>query len=123
MVVPRVALLLALSEYRFLNTDQILALGHRVRNLQRRLHDLYHAGYVERPPSKSFLLSLLAIWFIASAQKGRVFFEDAEERAEKIRQIKLNQQTTFPYISHALMIFQFRAVITLALEKEKAKRK
>ena len=40
------------------NTDQILALAIGLRNLQRRLNDLYHAGYVERPPSKSFLLSL-----------------------------------------------------------------
>ena len=57
------------------------------------------------------------------AKRAEFLFEDAEERAEKIRQIKLNQQTTFPYISHALMIFQFRAVITLALEKEKSEAK
>ncbi|MEK7128838.1 MAG: replication-relaxation family protein [Patescibacteria group bacterium] len=95
-----------------------------LRNLQRRLHDLYHAGYVERPPQQviSSLPSGHMVYSLG-AKRAEFLFEDAEERAEKIRQIKLNQQTTFPYISHALMIFQFRAVITLALEKEKSEAK
>lgn len=47
------ALIKDIASFHFLNTEQILALhpGSR-RNLQQRLTLLYHAGYVERPPSQ-----------------------------------------------------------------------
>ena len=48
---PRdMALLRDVGEYRFLNTEQLLALheGSR-RNLKERLSLLYHHGYLDRP--------------------------------------------------------------------------
>jgi len=51
-----IALLQDLSSYRFLNTVQIAALYNRgTRNLQRRLHDLYHSGYIDRPPQQNLV--------------------------------------------------------------------
>lgn len=118
-----VALLRDLSEYRFLNTEQIRALHRRgLRNLQRRLHDLYHAGYVDRPPQQ--IISALPkghIVYGLGAKGAEFLFENREERAEKLRQVKTNRETAFPYIAHALMVSQFRAALSLACEKEKAK--
>ncbi len=120
-----VALLRDLSEYRFLNTEQVLALHHRgLRNLQRRLHDLYHAGYLERPPQQNIsALPKGHIVYGLGAKGAELLYENREERAEKLRQVKLNRETTFPYIAHALMISQFRAALTLAAEKTGGKMK
>lgn len=117
-----VALLRDLSEYRFLNTEQVLALRHRgLRNLQRRLHDLYHAGYLDRPSQQNIsALPKGHIVYGLGAKGAEFLFENREERAEKLRQVRLNRETAFPYIAHALMISQFRATLTLACEKEKA---
>jgi hypothetical protein len=118
-----VALLRDLSEYRFLNTEQVLALRHRgLRNLQRRLHDLYHAGYLDRPSQQNIsALPKGHIVYGLGVKGAELLFENREERAEKLRQVKLNRETAFPYIAHALMISQFRATLTLACEKEQAK--
>jgi len=119
-----IALLQDLSSYRFLNTVQIAALYNRgTRNLQRRLHDLYHSGYIDRPPQQN-LVGLMNhhIVYGLGIKGAEVLFADAE-RDEKIRLVKQNRETTFPYIAHALMISQFRASLTLALREHPAKPK
>jgi len=89
-----------------------------LRNLQRRLHNLYHSGYLDRPPQQN--ISALAKRHIVYSlgEKGAEFlYADGEERVEKLRQVKLNRETSFPYIAHSLMISQFRATLTLALRE------
>ncbi len=112
-----IALLHDLSSYRFLNTEQIAALYNRgTRNLQRRLRDLFHSGYIDRPPQQNLagLVNRHIVYGLGT--KGvEVLFADEKERDEKIRLVKQNRKTTFPYIAHALMISQFRASLTLAL--------
>jgi Replication-relaxation len=112
-----IALLQDLASYRFLNTEQIAALHNRgTRNLQRRLHDLYHSGYIDRPPQQNIAgLVNRHIVYGLGIKGAEVLFADAEERDEKVRLVKQNRRTTFPYIAHALMISQFRATLTLAL--------
>lgn len=117
---PRDAALLAdLAEYRFLSTDQIAALHRRgLRNLQRRLHDLFHLGYIERPAQQNISALPTSSMVYGLGAKGAELLFEGEERVEKLRQIKLNSETTFPYIAHALMISQFRAALALACGKE-----
>jgi hypothetical protein len=119
-----IALLTDLASYRFLNTEQIAALYNRgTRNLQRRLHDLYHSGYIDRPPQQNLAgLSNRHIVYGLGVKGAEVLFADAE-RDERVRLVKQNRRTTFPYIAHALMISQFRATLTLALKEHPTKPK
>lgn len=51
-------------------------------------------------------------------EKGaELLFHDLKERAEKIKLVQLDQKTAFPSFAHALMISQFHAVLTLALQE------
>ncbi len=114
---PRdVALLRDLASFRFLNTEQIMALhpgGHR--NLQRRLRYLYHLGYVERPQSQT-LINLPSDYLVYALGKKGAQLAFAEERAVKSWS-RLNAKIASPNLAHALMVSQFRAVLTLALQK------
>lgn len=113
------AILRDLADCRLLNTEQIVALySGGLRNLQRRLRHLYRQGYVERP-SQQTLSDLPSQHIVYSlGRKGaELVFADTEERAEHIRQIRLNSRAAFPSIAHSLMISQFRVVLSLALRK------
>jgi hypothetical protein len=117
------ALLNDLAEFRFLNTDQIAALHHRgLRNLQRRLSDLYHEGYIDRPRYQyvSHLHTAHMVYGLG-VKAAELLFTDKEEREEKLKQIENNRTTTFPYIAHALMISQFHTALRLAAEKSNGK--
>ena len=113
---PRdLALLNNLASYRFLNTEQILALhAGGMRNTQKRLRYLYHLGYLDRPPEQATAgLSTYHIVY-GLGKKAAELIGGAEERAVKTR---LGGKAATPNIAHALMISQFRAVLTLALKK------
>ncbi len=117
------ALLTDLAEFRFLNTGQIAALHRRgLRNLQRRLSNLYHAGFVDRPPQQNIsALPTAHMVYGLGTKAAELLFADKEEREEKLKQIQKNRETTFPYIAHALMISQFHAALRLAAEKTNGK--
>ena len=116
---PRdVALLQNLASFRFLNTEQIVALHPGgMRNLRRRLNWLYHSGYVDRPPQQTLSSFSSTHIIYGLGEKGaELLFEDLKERAEKIKLVQMDQKTAFPSFAHALMISQFHAVLTLALK-------
>ena len=118
---PRdVALLRDLASFRFLNTEQIMALhpGGQ-RNLQRRLRYLYHLGYVERPESQT-LINLPSDYLVYALGKKGAQLAFAEERAVKSWS-RLNAKIASPNLAHALMVSQFRTVLTLALQKRGGK--
>ncbi|MFH0852616.1 MAG: replication-relaxation family protein [bacterium] len=118
---PRdVALLRDLASFRFLNTEQIMALhpGGQ-RNLQRRLRYLYHLGYVERPKSQT-LINLPSDYLVYALGKKGAQLAFAEERAVKSWS-RLNAKIASPNLAHALMVSQFRTVLTLALQKRGGK--
>lgn len=113
---PRdVALLQDLASYRFLNTEQILALHPGgMRNTQKRLRYLYHLGYLDRPPEQT--TAKLPTYHIVYGlgEKAAELIGGAEERAVKMR---LAAKEVSPNIPHALMISQFRIVLSLALTR------
>lgn len=110
---PRdVALLTDLASYRFLTTAQIMALhpGGQ-RNLQRRLRYLYHLGYLDRPLQQTLFRKPSSHLVYALGPKGAELISLEERAAQKTGEVSL------PYLAHALMISQFRVVLTLALQK------
>ena len=117
---PDLTLLKDVAEYRIMNTEQIASLRHRgLRNLQRRLSLLFHAGYLERiNPQKTQLLLNGSIVYGLGAEAVGLLYAGAE-RKEKSTQVRTDKETTLPHIAHTLMISQFRALVSVALEKEK----
>jgi hypothetical protein len=107
------ALLRNLASFRFLNTEHILALHPGgMRNLQRRLRYLYHLGYVDRPPEQAAVSLSSTHLVYGLGEKASEVIGTAEERAVKMRSGKVPS----PNIAHALMISEFRVVLTLALQ-------
>ncbi len=112
------ALLRDISEYRLLNTEQIASLHHRgLRNLQRRLYKLFHAGYLSRPKQQETQLLFSGSMVYGIGAKAVELLYAGAERRELLAQIHIDEKTTIPHISHTLMISQFRALVSLALEK------
>ena len=113
------ALLQDLASYRFLNTEQILALhAGGMRNTQKRLRYLYHWGYLDRPPEQAVAGLPTYHLVYGLGEKAAELIGGAEERAVKTR---LSGKVASPNIAHALMISQFRVVLTLALKKSGGK--
>jgi hypothetical protein len=114
---PRdVALIRDIASFYFLNTAQILALhpGSR-RNLQKRLSMLFHLGYVERPLSQKEN-ALPSDFLVYSLGKKGAFLAFADKRDIKTW-AKRNAKISSPNLAHALMVSQFRTVLTLGLQK------
>lgn len=113
-----VELLRLLADYRFLDTYQIASLQPRgLRNLRRRLQYLFHAGLVDRPPRQHDLLKPPMPMVYGLANKGADTLAQVLEidRAKIDWQTK-NKEAGLPYIDHTLMIANFRATLTLALQ-------
>jgi hypothetical protein len=96
-----------IADYRFLDAEQILALHPgSLRNTQNRLSLLYHLGYVDRPPSQKLF-----------ARPGSpLIYSLAEKGAEALSREKM-PKPAFPYLAHAMMISQFRSIVSLALRQ------
>ena len=113
-----VELLKLLADYRFLDTYQIASLQPRgPRNLRRRLQYLFHAGLVDRPPRQHDFLKPPMPLVYGLANKGA----DTLAHVLQIERGKIDWQTKnreagLPYIDHTLMIANFRATLTLALQ-------
>jgi hypothetical protein len=99
------------SDYRFLSTEQILALYPTSgRNVRQRLQNLYHAGFLERPAAQKAFPNLSNHSLVYSlGEKGAAFLER--------RDFTKNKKFGSPYLAHALMVSEFRATLTLALRK------
>ena len=113
-----VELLQLLADYRFLDTYQIASLQPRgLRNLRRRLQYLFHAGLVDRPPRQHDFLKPPMPLVYGLANKGA----DTLAQVLQIDRGKIDWQTKnreagLPYIDHTLMIANFRATLTLAMQ-------
>ena len=116
---PRdITLLRDVADFRFLNTEQVLALheGSR-RNLMERLSRLYHHGYLDRPVSQSSARLTSAHMVYSLGRKGaEQLSKDAEEREGIYRRLRENERT-LPLMAHSLMISQFRVCLTLAAKQ------
>jgi hypothetical protein len=110
-------LLRAVYEFRFLNSEQLLAL-HKggERNLKLRLSRLFEHGYLDRPKiQKTARLVSSHIVYSLDRKGVDVLSGDADERERMFRRIREVNHTS-ALIAHALMISQFRATLTLALK-------
>ena len=120
---PRdITLLRDVADFRFLNTEQVLALheGSR-RNLMERLSRLYHHGYLDRPVSQSSARLTSSHMVYSLGRKGaEQLSKDAEEREGIYRRLRENERT-LPLMAHSLMISQFRVCLTLAAKAHGAK--
>src|SRR3989344_8106786 len=120
---PRdITLLRDVADFRFLNTEQVLALheGSR-RNLMERLSRLYHHGYLDRPVSQNSAQLTSSHLVYSLGRKGaELLSKDAEEREGIYRRVK-EVERTLPLMAHALMLSQFRVCLTLAAKQSGVK--
>jgi hypothetical protein len=104
-----------LADCRFLDARQLTAFfrSQSVRNIQRRLHFLYHAGYIERPgqqmatykPSDYFVYSLGKKGAsLVSLNKGLPV------------EAKPSKEIGVSFIRHSLMLSDFRMALEAALK-------
>ena len=120
---PRdIALLRDVADFRFLNTEQILALhSGGKRNMLRRLSALYQHGYLDRPQSQTSARLPSSHMVYTLGRKGAaVLSANAEEREGIYRRLRETEKT-LPLISHSLMISQFRVCLALAAKRLGAK--
>ena len=116
------ALLRDVADFRFLNTEQVLALhpGGK-RNLLRRLTSLFQHGFLDRPEKQSSAQLTSSHLVYSLGRKGaEQLSKDAEEREGIYRRVREAEQT-LPLMAHALMISQFRVCLTLAAKTHGAK--
>ena len=113
-----VELLQLLADYRFLDTYQIASLQPRgMRNLRRRLQYLFHAGLVDRPPRQHDFLKPPMPLVYGLANKGAdALAQVLEVDRGKIDWQTKNREAGLPYIDHTLMIANFRATLSLAMQ-------
>ncbi len=120
---PRdIALLRDVADFRFLNSEQVLALheGSR-RNLMTRLNLLFQHGYLDRPESQtSARLTSAHIVYSLGRKGAEQLSKDAEEREGMYRRVK-EVERTLPLMAHALMLSQFRVCLRLAVKAHGAK--
>ena len=118
---PRdITLLRDVWEFRFLNTEQLLALheGGR-RNIKQRLSLLFQHGYLDRPViQKTARLVSSHIVYSLGRKGAETLAKNAEEREGILRRVRENVHT-LPLIAHSLMISQFRVCLLLALKQQR----
>ena len=111
-------LIRSVAEFRFLNTDQLLALheGGR-RNLKQRLSLLFQHGYLDRPKVQK-TAHLVSSHIVYSLDRKGVdaLSGNADEREGILHRVRETAHTS-ALIAHALMISQFRICLMLALKQ------
>lgn len=106
-----------LADYRFLDSRHIVALNPNLspRTIKRKLQYLFHAGFIDRPPSQFSRLETSAHFIYAIGRKGaKLVFTG--RRAES-NWTKKNIKAQEKFLKHALMISNFRVILSLALQK------
>lgn len=110
-------------EYRFIRTDQIVALIHGDRSsLEKRLRKLWEHRFLERyflpvvngrePTTRRAIYSL-------DYRGGNLLIKNDKADPQHIKHILRNNKPQYSYVEHQLMISQFRAVLTLALAQSR----
>lgn len=113
----------SLAEYRFLDSQQILALhplnSRGVRYHQLRLQHLFHHSYIDRPPSQLSYYRTRNHMIYALGKKGadEIYSNDPGLR-RRIDWQKKNHEVKFPFLDHALMVADFRITLALAAKNK-----
>jgi len=106
-----------LGDYRFLDARQILALHKEAnaRTLKRRLQLLFHAGFLDRPSQQfSYLRPSSHIIYALGKKGAKLIFSD---RRAEANWTKRNKSAKPLFLQHALMVSNFRVVLSLALKR------
>ena len=104
-----------LSECRFLDARQIVAAFpvKAERNIKRRLHFLYHNGYVERPGQQRVAFKPSDYIVYALAKKGAGLVCQSGDRLADTRQ---SREMGVSFLRHSLMLSDFRLALGSALK-------
>lgn len=111
-----------LAEYRFLDSQQILALhplkSGGVRYHQLRLQYLFHHSYIDRPPSQLSYYRVRNHMIYALGKKGaEIIYAGDPYLRGRIDWQQKNHEVKFPFLAHALMIADFRVALTKAVKQ------
>jgi len=103
-----------LANYRFLDTKQITALfpSQTERNIKRRLHFLFHGGYIERPVQQFTYLKPSEYLVYSLARKGAELISQKKGFSARA---KPSKEIGVSFLRHSLMISDFRLALSLAL--------
>lgn len=108
-----IAILRHVAEHRFLRSTHIVRLLQRPRDkILRRLHALYHNGYLDRPHAQrdSFARTGSAPLVYALGSKGAL-----AEEPTGIDWGDKNRSVSRPYIEHELLVADFMVALECAL--------
>lgn len=115
-----IQILKTVYDYRFLQTDHIQALlpGSR-EGIRRRLQKLYHNGYLERffLPLPLGVGSSKAIYTL-DKKGAQLLIKSFGYEPERLRWHIKQTKTGANYLQHALMISNFRATLTMAVNSQ-----
>jgi len=105
-----------LSDYRFLDTRQILSLcpDQAERTIKRKLLNLFQAGYIERPIQQFSYFKPSEYLVYSLGKKGAALVSQNNGLAVKA---KPSREIGVSFLNHSLMVSGFRLVLKLALEK------
>ncbi len=108
-----------LADYRFLDTNHIQALHLEVpgTTLKTRLKFLYQGGFLDRPTGQSLYQKSQSYIIYSLGGKGAEFLFPGSKAS--INRAKRNREINPLFLSHELMISNFRVVLTLALKKKR----
>lgn len=105
-----------LSDYRFLDTRQILDLcpGQAERTIKRKLLNLFQAGYIERPIQQFSCFKPSGYLVYSLGKKGAALVSQNNGSAVKA---KSSREIGVSFLGHSLMISGFRTALSVALDK------
>lgn len=109
-------------EYGLINSEQVCALVHGSdQGILRRLMKLYHHGYLDRPVSQVIfsnpILGPQKMVYALGDRGADILSERLGIDCGKKKWSKKNGQLRERHIQHTLLISQFRACLTLAMNK------
>lgn len=109
------AIMSDLAENRFLDSKHIIALHPEstARSIRSRLQLLYHGGYIDRPASQFGSFHPATHLIYSLAKKGAELAAQGKGQAVPAKQPK---DAGVSFMSHSLMISDFKTILDLALK-------
>jgi predicted transcriptional regulator len=108
----------AIHDHRFLNSEQIQALVEGSRQgILKRLHLLYHAGYLDRPRSQLTRGGNYPMVYALGNEGGRLMAELYDYQQPMTDWTSKNREVKNIYLEHTLMIAQAMTCLELACRK------
>ncbi len=117
---PRdIEILVALARYRFLTSRQLIALtGGGEQGVLRRLHRLFHNGFINRPrvQIKTRTIGTEPMAYALSRKGADWLCEQGKITGRKQNQIRRDQWVRDVFLDHALLVSNFMVTMELACQ-------